>query len=55
MSTKGNENKNLPAYTITIAKNAAKISLVNDNIDVSGLLHKIDIPTITEADTTAIE
>ena len=30
----------------TSAKNAAKISLVNDNIDVSGLLHKIDIPTI---------
>tara|TARA_B100000470_G_C19510482_1_gene267278 strand:- start:374 stop:508 length:135 start_codon:yes stop_codon:yes gene_type:complete len=31
MSTKGNENKNLPAYTITIAKNAAKI-IVKDII-----------------------
>jgi class 3 adenylate cyclase/pimeloyl-ACP methyl ester carboxylesterase len=30
----------------TSAKNAAKISLVNDNIDVSDLLSKVNIPTI---------
>ena len=30
----------------TSAKNAAKISLVNDNIDVSALLHELNVPTL---------